>query len=150
MANASAPTVPALKQSFLSIQTTLLAQPLAPSRAWQAANDASDSPLPPRAVDDALFALNHAIQRHCRRVYAPQASRHIAEQVNDVYTQEAQRRVGRAFDDAGEGALGREMDLTHRDTIEALPETWISDRDAENYPMETKRYAETVDRLSRL
>ncbi|KAH7121349.1 kinetochore complex Fta4 of Sim4 subunit, or CENP-50-domain-containing protein [Dactylonectria macrodidyma] len=150
MANAAAPTVPALKQSFLSIQTTLLAQPLAPSRAWQAANDASDSPLPARAVDDALFALNHSIQRHCRRVYAPQATRHIAEQVNDVYMQDAQRRVARAFDGAGEGVLRREMDLTRRDTIEALPETWISDQDAENYPMEAKRYADAVRRLAEL
>ncbi|KAF7537174.1 hypothetical protein G7Z17_g12907 [Cylindrodendrum hubeiense] len=150
MASTSAPTIPSLKQSFLTTQTTLLAQPLAPSRSWQAANDASDEPLPERAVDDALFALNHSIQQHCHRLYAPQANRNIAEQINKTYTEDAQRRLGPGFDDAGEGALGREMDLTDHDTIEALPETWISEKDINDYPMEAKLYADAVRRLSEL
>lgn len=107
---ASAPTIPALKQSFLLNQTTLLAQPLAPSRSWQATNDASDEPLSERVVEDVLFNLNHTIQQHCRRVYAPQASRNIAEQIDSVYTQDAERKVGGPTDT--EGGIGRELDLS--------------------------------------
>jgi hypothetical protein len=109
-ARASAPTIPALKQSFLAHQTTLLAQPLAPSRSWQATNDASDEPLAERVVQDVLFNLNHTIQQHCRRVYAPQASRNIAEQIDNVFTQEAERKVGGPADT--EGGIGRELDLS--------------------------------------
>lgn len=107
---ASAPTIPALKQAFLTNQTTLLAQPLAPSRSWQAANDASDEALSERVVEDVLFSLNHTIQQHCRRVYAPQASRNIAEQIDSVYTQDAERKVGGPADT--EGGIGRELDLS--------------------------------------
>ncbi|KAK7409317.1 hypothetical protein QQX98_008496 [Neonectria punicea] len=149
MAGASAPTIPSLKQTFLSTQTTLLAQPLAPSRSWQAANDASDEPLPERVIGDALFSLNHSIQQHCRRVYAPQASRNISEQIDDLYTRDAKRRLGLGLD-AGDGALGKEMDLTDHDTIEGLPETWVSEKETNNYPMEAKLYSDAVRRLSEL
>ncbi|KPM37753.1 hypothetical protein AK830_g8833 [Neonectria ditissima] len=149
MAGASAPTIPSLKQSFLSTQTSLLAQPLAPSRSWQAANNASDEPLPERVVDDALFSLNHSIQQHCRRVYAPQASRNISEQIDDIYTKDAKRRLGLGLD-AGDGALGKEMDLTDHDTIAGLPENWVSEKQTNDYPMEAKLYADAVRRLSEL
>lgn len=111
MANA-APTIPALKQTFINTQTSLLAQPLAPSRNWTAANDASDEAIPDRVLQDALFALNHNIQQHCRRVYAPQASRNVAEQINSVYNKDAERRVG--GDGDLDGGIGRELDLSMR------------------------------------
>ncbi|KAK7419804.1 hypothetical protein QQZ08_010692 [Neonectria magnoliae] len=149
MAGASAPTIPSLKQTFLSTQTTLLAQPLAPSRSWQAANDASDEPLPERVINDALFSLNHSIQQHCRRVYAPQASRNISEQIDDLYTRDAKRRLGLGLD-AADGALGKEMDLTDHDTIEGLPETWVSEKETNDHPMEAKLYSDAVRRLSEL
>lgn len=113
----SASTIPSLKQSFLNSQTTLLAQPLAPSRSWQANNDASDEAIPERVLQDALFQLNQNIQQHCRRVYAPQASRNIAEQINDIYNKDAERRVGGEAD--ADGGIGRELDLSefpHDDT----------------------------------
>ncbi|KAH6877263.1 kinetochore Sim4 complex subunit Fta4 [Thelonectria olida] len=150
MASSSAPTIPQLKQAFLFRQITLLSQPLAPSRTWQAANDASDAPLPERAVDDALFTLNHSVTQHCRRVYAPQATRNISEQIDNVYAKEAERRFDTGLDDEVEGALGRDVDLTDHSTIEALPEAWISDKDITDYPMEAKRYADNVQRLAEL
>lgn len=103
------PTIPAAKQAFLNIQTNLLSQPLAPSRAWRNANDASNDAIPTRIVDDALISVNHALQQHCRRVYAPQATRAIAEQIADAYTRDADRRTGRDGDD--EDAVGKEADL---------------------------------------
>ncbi|KAI8666722.1 hypothetical protein NCS57_00898400 [Fusarium keratoplasticum] len=145
---ASAPTIPSLKQSFLVNQTTLLAQPLAPSRTWQAANDASSEAIPERVLQEALLNLNHTIQQHCRRVYAPQATRNIAEQIDDIYTKDAARRVRGVADI--EGGIGRELDLTGDKAIESLPPTWPSDKDVNDYPTEAKRYTDAVTRLSEL
>jgi hypothetical protein len=95
------PTVLSIKQSFLSTQTRLLSQPLAPSRQWRraqahASDDDEDArALPDQAVDDALFKLNHALQQHSRRVYPPQATRHVAEQLDRLYLDAAEREDGR-------------------------------------------------------
>ncbi|CAJ0540741.1 Ff.00g077020.m01.CDS01 [Fusarium sp. VM40] len=144
----SAPTIPSLKQSFLINQTTLLAQPLTPSHSWQATNDASDEAIPDRVVQDVLHSLNHTIQQHCRRVYAPQASRNIAEQIDSVYTQDAERKLGGPADT--EGGIGRELDLTGSEAIESLPSSWYLEKDVSDHPMETKRYADAVHQLSEL
>lgn len=110
------PTIPALKTSFLNAQTNLLAQPLAPSRAWLAANDASDARIPPRELDFNLASLNQALAQHCRRVYAPQAARHVAEQINALYEADAERRLGGGVEGGGPedalGGVGRELDLS--------------------------------------
>ncbi|KND95296.1 hypothetical protein TOPH_00025, partial [Tolypocladium ophioglossoides CBS 100239] len=154
----AAPTIPSLKQYFITAQTTLLAQPLAPSPAWRAANLASDEPLPTRPLDDALVALNHTLQQHCRRVYAPQATRNVAEQIASAYARDAERRAAGEEADAS-GSIARELDLACADgisvaaedrAIDALPESWPSGRDVDSYPMEAKRYAETVARLTQL
>lgn len=92
------PTILTLKQNFLAAQTRLLSQPLQPSRAWQRGNeaagdDANDQRLTERAVDDALFRLNHTLQQHARRVYAPQATRHVAEQIEGLYLAFGDRHV---------------------------------------------------------
>ncbi|KAF5256645.1 hypothetical protein BFJ70_g1404 [Fusarium oxysporum] len=144
----AAPTIPSLKQSFITSQTTLLSQPLAPSRSWQETNDASDEAIPERVVQEVLYNLNHTIQQHCRRVYPPQASRNIAEQINDVYTKDAERKVGGSTDT--EGGIGRELDLTENEAIEALPASWHLEKDINDHPMETKRYADAVQQLTEL
>ncbi|EMT70605.1 hypothetical protein ACKRZS_008870 [Fusarium odoratissimum] len=144
----AAPTIPSLKQSFITSQTTLLSQPLAPSRSWQETNDASDEAIPERVVQEVLYNLNHTIQQHCRRVYPPQASRNIAEQISDVYTKDAERKVGGPTDT--EGGIGRELDLTENEAIEALPASWHLEKDINDHPMETKRYADAVQQLTEL
>ncbi|KAL7767383.1 hypothetical protein ACKLNR_001684 [Fusarium oxysporum f. sp. zingiberi] len=144
----AAPTIPSLKQSFITSQTTLLSQPLTPSRSWQETNDASDEAIPERVVQEVLYNLNHTIQQHCRRVYPPQASRNIAEQINDVYTKDAERKVGGPTDT--EGGIGRELDLTENEAIEALPASWHLEKDINDHPMETKRYADAVQQLTEL
>ncbi|RDA95595.1 hypothetical protein CP533_1179 [Ophiocordyceps camponoti-saundersi (nom. inval.)] len=143
------PTVSSLKLGFLSSQTSALSRPPAPSRSWQAANEAADQPLPARAVDEALIALGQAIQQHCRRVYAPQASRHVADQISDVYAREAERRVA-AQGEVDALAVGRELDLVDDDTIEKLPPTWPVQRHVSDHPLEATRYADTVSRLVQL
>ncbi|CZR47169.1 uncharacterized protein FPRO_08543 [Fusarium proliferatum ET1] len=144
----AAPTIPSLKQSFITSQTTLLSQPIAPSPSWQETNDASDEAIPERVVQEVLYNLNHTIQQHCRRVYPPQASRSIAEQINDVYTKDAERKVGGPADT--EGGIGRELDLTEDKSIEALPASWHLEKDINDYPMEAKRYADAVQQLTEL
>lgn len=89
------PTILALKQNFLTTQTRLLSQPVQPSRTWRRGNDAAadkknghdenDQKLSEKALDDALYRLNHTLQQHARRVYAPQATRHVAEQIDRLY-----------------------------------------------------------------
>lgn len=84
------PSILTLKQNFLTAQTRLLSQPLQPSRAWRRSNEAADHDendrrLSEKAVDDALFRLNQTLQQHSKRVYPPQATRHIVEQIDQLY-----------------------------------------------------------------
>lgn len=104
-----APTITSVKQTFVAAQTNILSQPVAPSRAWRASNDASEHALPNRIVEDAVASLSRTIQQHSRRVYAPQANRHVAEQISHVYSRDAERRM--ANPDDAEGGIGRELDL---------------------------------------
>lgn len=114
------PTILTLKQNFLTTQTRLLSQPLQPSRAWRRANEAAggggggggggdddennnsgnsngnNQRLTEKAVDDALFRLNHTLLQHARRVYAPQATRHVAEQIEGLYLAFGDRHGGGA------------------------------------------------------
>lgn len=91
------PTVVSLKQSFLTSQTRLLSQPLTPSRSWRNSNntrtnESDELPLPEKAIEDALYKLNHRLQQHARRVYAPQATRHVAEQIDQLYWNAAEAK----------------------------------------------------------
>lgn len=112
---ATPPTVVSLKQSFLTGQTRLLSQPLTPTRAWRTSN--SDDPsvaLPEKAIDDALFKLNHHLQQHARRVYAPQATRHVAEQIDQLYwnAAEAATQGDRAYLDGDEDGDGEGLGVS--------------------------------------
>jgi hypothetical protein len=95
------PTILTLKTSFLSAQTRLLAQPIAPSRAWRNANEEAEDGISEKALDDALFRLNQLLQQHSRRVHAPQATRHVAEQIDRLYWDAAERYVEQDGDGSG-------------------------------------------------
>jgi hypothetical protein len=148
-----APTILTLKQDFITSQTRLLSQPLQPSRAWRRANDAAaandgDTPaaLTDKAVDDALFRLNHTLQQHSRRVYVPQATRQIAEQVEKLYLNAGERQLH----DAGAGDDAWAIvgaDYADPAVISALPPAWESEMEAAAYPLEAERYIELADRL---
>lgn len=97
------PTILSLKGSFLANQTRQLSQPLSPSRPWRSANAAAADGIPEKALDDALFRLNHALQQHARRVYAPQATRHVAEQIDQLYWNAGDRAAAEAAGGAAEG-----------------------------------------------
>lgn len=101
------PSILTLKQNFLTAQTRLLSQPLQPSRAWRRSNEAAEDDennqrVSEKAVDDALFRLNQTLQQHSKRVYPPQATRHIAEQIDQLYLATGERRAGGDGDDDDE------------------------------------------------
>lgn len=92
-----APSILDLKQDFLTAQTRLLSQPLQPSRAWRRANEAAGEDenyrrVSEKAVDDALFRLNQTLQQHAKRVYPPQATRQVTEQIDALYLAATERR----------------------------------------------------------
>lgn len=145
---APAPTVPSLKEAFITAQTNLLSQPLGPSRTWRRANDASNQPIPPRLLDDVLFSLNHTIQQHCRRVYPPQASYNVAEQISNSYLRDAEDRV-RGLKES-ESTIGKELDFVADDSIEALPTSWPIEKDIESDPAAAEEYEALVQRLTEL
>ncbi|KAK4144157.1 kinetochore Sim4 complex subunit Fta4 [Dichotomopilus funicola] len=143
----SPPTVLALKQSFLTTQTRVLSQPLAPTRDWLSNNknnntdDNTDDnnndsektapPLPEKAIDDALFKLNHRLQQHVKRAYAPQATRHVAEQIDRLYWDAAERAVGGGSggegwgeDEVEGGWLNVGADLANPQIALTLPLEW--------------------------
>lgn len=97
------PTILADKSAFLTAQTLQLSQDLAPSNAWRTGNHGSEHALSERALDDALYRLNQTLQQHVRRVYPPQATRHVAEQIDSLFLDGANDANG---DD--ERALGDE------------------------------------------
>lgn len=152
------PTILTLKQNFISTQTRLLSQPLQPSRAWRRANDEAaadedEAAVSERAVDDALFRLNHTLQQHSRRVYATQATRQVAEQVDRLYLSAGERHDAAAADDDGadddDEDRWRNVGADYADpgVISSLPPAWESERQAAAFPLEAERYAELAGRL---
>lgn len=128
------PTIIALKQAFLELATRQLAQPLAPSRAWQRKNDlrgtgrhsdaaaaavegsAADGEdsgrrIPPKVVDDVLVRTNQLMLLHARRVHTAVAVRHVAEQLDQLYQSTGDDLVAVPGDADGE-PLGRGADFS--------------------------------------
>ncbi|KAI1372574.1 kinetochore Sim4 complex subunit Fta4 [Hypoxylon crocopeplum] len=167
------PTILAHKSSFLTAQTLQLSQSLAPSGTWCTSNSRSaEGALSDRVVDEALYRANHALQQHARRVYAPQASRHVAEQIEVLYLEAAEKAVrgdgiggGGSAEDGGEGEDGAKergeggprfsrvgADFASDEVIASLPSTWDlhSPSQAEASPPEAQRYADLAASLSSL
>ncbi|CAK7200873.1 hypothetical protein SEUCBS139899_003572 [Sporothrix eucalyptigena] len=155
------PTVIALKQAFLELATRQLAQPVAPSRAWQRRNDSKGSGhgdggaddagrrIPRSVVDDVLSRTNQLMLLHARRTHTPTAVRHVAEQLDQLY-QTAGDQLGATPEDPNNEALDRGMDYTTTSAIFGLPSTWDDPRDASALPLEAHRYAKQLTELQAL
>ncbi|KAF5120850.1 Inner kinetochore subunit fta4 [Metarhizium anisopliae] len=144
----AAPTIPSLKESFINAQTNILSRPLVPSRIWRRNNNASSTPIPARVLDDVLFNLNQTIQLHQRRVYPPQATYNVAEQITNLYTRDADEKVKKWKE--SESSIGRELDLAADDAIEELPSSWPIESDLGRYQEKAKQYEGIVLRLRQL
>lgn len=86
-------TIIDLKSSFLRAQIFALSQPLQPSREWQDSVSEEDNTLRQRAIDEALFKLNTILKQHNKISYPPQAQRHVAEQIDQLYWAAGERDV---------------------------------------------------------
>ncbi|OTB02777.1 hypothetical protein M426DRAFT_24385 [Hypoxylon sp. CI-4A] len=169
------PTILAHKSSFLTAQTLQLSQTLAPSATWRESHSrsAEDGVLSDRIVEEVLYRANHTLQQHARRVYAPQASRHVAEQIEALYLEAAEKAVrgegngglGDDGEEEGEGSVaGRQKgdriprflkvgaDFASDEVIASLPSTWDlhSAPQAEANPPEANRYADLAASLTLL
>jgi hypothetical protein len=90
----AAPTIIDLKTTFLRQQILLLSQPLKPSSDFLASNASStDNTLRQRSIDDALHKLNTQLRKHNKLAYGPQATRHVAEQIDKLYWNAGERVV---------------------------------------------------------
>ncbi|KAK4195151.1 kinetochore protein fta4 [Triangularia verruculosa] len=159
------PTITTLKTNFLSAQTRVLSNPLHPTREWRDANDE----LPEKQVNDALGKLNHRIQQHSKRVYAPQATRHVAEQIDALYTAHSlPTLIGGDGEEDGISVaadLGMFFDMIYiylcgvllmrwwvkadGGVICGLPDQWVDDEGEEDEEGR-RRYGELVGRLKEL
>ncbi|CAK7271592.1 hypothetical protein SEPCBS57363_004701 [Sporothrix epigloea] len=163
------PTVIALKQAFLELETRQLAQSLAPSRAWQRKNDLRENNrglssasgaaltggsstndggrrLPPKIVDDVLARANQILILHGRRVHPPAAVRHVAEQLDRLY-QNASDQMVAAPSDLNNEILDRGMDYTTTSAILGLPLIWDDLQESDALPLESRRYTERLTEL---
>lgn len=102
---AAPPTISQLKEHFVANQVLQLSSSaiLQPSSTFQIANEQSDQALDLRHIQSAIAAVEGAVQAHCRRIFVPQANRAVAEQISDVYTKEAERKLRRDGDNDGDG-----------------------------------------------
>ncbi|CRK41567.1 hypothetical protein BN1708_008502 [Verticillium longisporum] len=139
------PTVISLKQAFLESQTRLLSRDLTPTRRWRADNAAAVEPLPVAGIDDALLGLAQILQQHARRIYPPQSTRLIAEQIDKLYQTEDETTTW----DSDE-LIATNADLTDEKSIASCPPTWPLSKDLDALPMEAKRYADHVSVLNAL
>ncbi|KAK4226508.1 putative kinetochore protein [Podospora fimiseda] len=144
MTSSQPPTIISLKQSFLQSQTRLLSQPFQPTRAWRTQNTRTDSPLPEKAIDDALYKLNHLLSQHSRRVYAPQATRHVAEQIDALYLTFDSSLNSSSSSSPSE--LTTSTDLADPEIISSLPLEWESSTFSE----EEETYKTLVKNLQNL
>ncbi|KAI1850318.1 hypothetical protein JX266_004176 [Neoarthrinium moseri] len=148
------PTILAHKSTFLAAQTLQLSRGLAPSHAWRAANEAAEDGIPSRAVEDALYRLNNALQQHVKRVYPLQATRHVAEQIDSLFLDGGGRDGDDDDEDGleGEESLREGIDLATDHAIASLPPTWDAHApgEAEAQPPEAHRYAELQSSLTSL
>ncbi|KAH7633079.1 kinetochore Sim4 complex subunit Fta4, partial [Sordaria sp. MPI-SDFR-AT-0083] len=170
------PTILSLKSDFLTTQTRTLSQPLAPSRTFLSSSendqdqDQDHDIIPQKPLTEALTKLNHLLTQHSRRAYPPVATRHVAEQIDKLYftvtstsstsTSTALAKGHQVGDDEGDveededaqAWLRVNADLTLPRIITSIPDSWssISSKEAEEYPMEARRFEELVARLKEL
>jgi len=89
------PTIIDLKIAFLRSQILALSAPLRPSATFTSTNASSpaETAIREKALDDALYKLNAQVRKHNKLVYGPQATRHVAEQIDQLYWSAGERGI---------------------------------------------------------
>ncbi|KAH8589669.1 kinetochore Sim4 complex subunit Fta4 [Bisporella sp. PMI_857] len=138
----SPPTIIDLKSSFLRTQITLLSQPLVPSPSTLSTISESENALRQRSIDDALRKANQLLRKHNRVVYGPQATRHVAEQIDRLYWGPVEGNgvlVGEEWAERG-------ADLRKEELIQMMPEEWSEEAETAA-PEKAGRYKELQVKL---
>lgn len=137
---ASAPTIIDLKISFLRAQILSLSQPLRPSAKFTETNSfIEENALQQKNIDEALYKLNGILKKHNKLSYAPQAQRHVAEQVDRLYWNAGERGVN--VIGAGEEWSAKGSDYSKSYTKQAFSvdrHTLISNRARGSYRAATR------------
>ncbi|QSZ32971.1 hypothetical protein DSL72_002555 [Monilinia vaccinii-corymbosi] len=139
------PTIIDLKSSFLRAQILALSQPLQPSQDWQASISEEENTLRQRAIDEALFKLNTILKQHNKTSYPPQAQRHVAEQIDQLYWAAGERDVNMN----GEEWSEKGADYRLSSNIEKLPEEWSEEAEIKA-PNQAAKYKELQSKLLEL
>ena len=117
-------SITSTKSSFLTSQTRLLSAPLQLSAQYRSSLYSSDSALSSKAVSDIVAKTNDRIHAHNRQVFSAQSIRHVAEQIETLYWNEAKEDLRADTDGLGEGgyvAVEKDVELSEGG-IEVLPE----------------------------
>ncbi|KAF7881296.1 hypothetical protein EAF00_011969 [Botryotinia globosa] len=138
----SDPTIIDLKSSFLRAQILALSQPLQPSQEWQDSILEEENTLRQRAIDEALFKLNTILKQHNKISYPPQAQRHVAEQIDQLYWAAGERDVNVN----GEEWSEKGADYRLSSNIEKLPEEWSEEAEMKA-PKQAAKYKELQTKL---
>ncbi|ESZ91888.1 hypothetical protein SBOR_7718 [Sclerotinia borealis F-4128] len=139
------PTIIDLKSSFLRAQILALSQPLRPSQDWQASIPEEENTLRQRAIDEALFKLNTILKQHNKISYPPQAQRHVAEQIDQLYWAAGERDVNVN----GEEWSEKGADYRLSSNIEKLPEEWSEEAETKA-PKQATKYKKLQSKLLEL
>ncbi|KAI9643777.1 hypothetical protein NHQ30_007126 [Ciborinia camelliae] len=139
------PTIIDLKTSFLRAQILALSQPLHPSQDWQASIPEEENTLRQRAIDEALFKLNTILKQHNKISYPPQARRHVAEQVDQLYWAAGERDLNVNREEWNE----KGADYRLSTNIEKLPEEWSEEAET-RAPTQAAKYKELQSKLMEL
>ncbi|APA07510.1 hypothetical protein sscle_03g022800 [Sclerotinia sclerotiorum 1980 UF-70] len=139
------PTIIDLKSSFLRAQIFALSQPLQPSQDWQDSISEEENTLRQRAIDEALFKLNTILKQHNKISYPPQARRHVAEQIDQLYWAAGETDVNVNGEEWSE--KGADYRLTSN--IEKLPEEWSEEAETKA-PEQATKYKELQSKLLEL
>ncbi|TGO29671.1 hypothetical protein BPAE_0012g00250 [Botrytis paeoniae] len=138
----SDPTIIDLKSSFLRAQIFALSQPFQPSQEWQDSISEEENTLRQRAIDEALFKLNTILKQHNKISYPPQAQRHVAEQIDQLYWAAGERDVNVN----GEEWSEKGADYRLSSNIEKLPDEWSEEAEMKA-PKQAAKYKELQNKL---
>lgn len=91
-------TILEIKQEFVTKQARILSQPLHPSTSWRRVNSVTgerehSGRLPENIVNEVMISVNNILRQHSHRTNPPQATRHVAEQIDRFYYDAAERPV---------------------------------------------------------
>ncbi|KAG9243895.1 kinetochore Sim4 complex subunit Fta4 [Calycina marina] len=140
----SPPTIIDAKISFLRTQILQLSQALRISpQTLNTITTAEDNALRQKAIDEALRKANVLLKRHLKVCYGPQATRHVAEQIDRLYW------VAGDASEAGEVEewCERGVDLRQDGIITQLPPEW-SEEAFITAPSNAAKYEELQQRLA--